>query len=119
MNFSAIEVLGFSGSLICFIRNSYDEFSNLGINVESWLTELEEKMQFSEYINNEQKKLKAVQKELKSKEQNALDGLYDTSSARLNTLIDAIGKKGGPGKQAAEIRSKVHIQRKKTEEKVA
>jgi hypothetical protein len=119
MNFSATDVFAFSDSLIDFIRNSYDDFSDQGINVEAWLTELEEKKQYAEYFNSEQKKLKAVQKELNSKEQNALAGLYDTLSTKLNALIVAIGKKSGLGKQAAEIRSKVHIQKKKTEEKVA
>ncbi len=115
MNFSATEVFGFSDSLMEFIRNSYDEFSDLGINVGAWLTELEEKKQNAEYITGEQEKMKAVMNDLTARTQQSVSTLYDISSTRLDAVIGVVGKKTELGKQAVKIRNKVRAQIKKME----
>ncbi|MBN2403034.1 MAG: hypothetical protein JXN64_11625 [Spirochaetes bacterium] len=117
MAFTTTEVFGFSEALMEFIRKSGTELSALGINSEAWLVELEEKQKTAISLNDEQEKMKASMKDLTSGTQQAVKTLYDISSTKPDAVIGAVGKKTELGKQAAKIRSKVRMHRKKTEEK--
>jgi hypothetical protein len=61
--------------------------------------------------------MKATMKELTTRTQLAVNTLYDISSTKLDAVIGAVGKKTELGKQAAKIRSKVRVQRRKQEAK--
>ncbi|MFH0977260.1 MAG: hypothetical protein V1874_15885 [Spirochaetota bacterium] len=119
MVFSTTEVFGFSESLIEFIRNSAAVLTEKGINTEAWLTELDERKKAAVSLNDEQEKMKASMKELTARSQQSVNILYDAASTRLDAIIGALGKKTESGKQAAKIRSKVRVQRKKIAEKTA
>jgi hypothetical protein len=53
MGFSTTEVFGFSDSFIEFMRNSSSELTTLGLNAETWLTELEAKKKTAVSLNDE------------------------------------------------------------------
>lgn len=117
MNFSTTEVFGFSEALIESMRNSKEELTGKGINVDAWIADLEEKKKSALSLNDEQDKMKAALKYQTNMVQVAVGSLYDTSSSKLDAVIGAVGKKSELGKQVAKIRSKVKAQRKRAEKK--
>lgn len=117
MNFSTTEVFGFSEALIESMRNSKEELTGKGINVDAWIADLEEKKKSALSLNDEQDKMKAALKYQTIMVQVAVGSLYDTSSSKLDAVIGAVGKKSELGKQVAKIRSKVKAQRKRAEKK--
>ena len=119
MNFSTTEVFGFSEALIESMRNSKEELTGKGINVDAWIADLEEKKKSALSLNDEQDKMKAALKYQTNIVQIAVGALYDTSSSKLDAVIGAVGKKSELGKQVAKIRSKVKAQRKRSEKKKA
>jgi len=119
MNFSTTEVFGFSEALIESMRNSKEELTGKGINVDAWVADLEEKKKSALSLNDEQDKMKAALKYQTNMVQIAVGALYDTSSSKLDAVIGAVGKKSELGKQVAKIRSKVKAQRKRAEKKKA
>jgi hypothetical protein len=119
MNLIASEVFGFSESLIYFIRDLYDELSETGINVDAWLTELEEKKLIAEYVNGELEKTKSVEEVLVHRVQSSLAELYGSSSEKLNALIFALSKKNSLNKKTIKSRDKVKSPGEKAEGKVA
>jgi hypothetical protein len=118
MNFSTTEVIGFSESLIEFMRKSSAELAGLGLNVEPWITELDGKKRSAVSLNDEQEKMKAAMKELTARAQSAVNILYDIASTRLDAVIGTVGKKTELGKQAAKIRSGVKPRKKAKKEVV-
>ncbi|MBN2403628.1 MAG: hypothetical protein JXN64_14720 [Spirochaetes bacterium] len=113
MNFNREDVFALSDSFMDFITNLNAEFLGMGINAEAWASDIEKKKLYAEYLNSELEKIEAVQNELASKAQDALAGLYDSSTKRLNALIGAIGTKCELGRQAAEIKNEARRHRVK------
>ena len=107
MSMSTTQIVGFSESVIEFIRNSQSDLSGMGINVENWLADMEKKRAAAVALNDEQEKTKAALRELTGRTEAAYSDLYDTTSTRLDAVIGSVGKKTELGKQAAKLRSKV------------
>lgn len=118
MNFSTTEVFGFSEALIESMKNSKEELTSKGINVDAWISDLEGKKKRALLLNDEQEKMKAALRHQTNLVQIAVSALYDTSSSKLDAVIGAVGKKSEFGKQVAKLRSKVKAQRKKNKENI-
>lgn len=114
MPLTMTETIGFCDNVIQFLSANQSTLQADGLDVTTWLTDLQARKELALSKNESQEAMKASLRMLTQEVNEALDAAYSTTSSRLDAAIGVLGKNSELGKQAARLRSSIRRGRRST-----
>lgn len=107
MALTTTETLGFIDAVIEFLENNQAALLAAGLNVSTWITDLQALKADLLTKNDQQEALKAALRTKTNEVIAAQTTAYNSTSTKLDATIGVLGKTTELGKQAARIRSDI------------